>query len=103
MKSSDIKKENKEETNNGPAKKQKKVSFSETELNVHVDNNNNEETPALYEGDKMVQDCIHGQTKTFSEDCSICILFKLNEKLDKMAKERSEKALINENDSQEIL
>ena len=68
---------------------QKKVSFSESEVNVYPDENNNEEVPILLEGDKMVQDCVHGQTKTFSDKCPICILFRLNEKLDKMAAERA--------------
>ena len=75
---------------------QKKVSFSESEVNVYPDQNNNEEAPILLEGDKMVQDCVHGQTKTFSDKCPICILFKLNEKLDKMAAERAKGGLISE-------
>ena len=73
---------------------QKKVSFSENEVNVYPDENNNEEVPILLEGDKMVQDCVHGQTKTFSDKCPICILFRLNEKLDKMAAERAKGGLI---------
>ena len=75
---------------------QKKVSFSENEVNVYPDENNNEEVPILLEGDKMVQDCVHGQTKTFSDKCPICILFRLNEKLDKMAAERAKGGLISE-------
>ena len=75
---------------------QKKVSFSESEVNMYPDENNNEELPILLEGDKMVQDCVHGQTKTFSDKCPICILFKLNEKLDKMAAERAKGGLISE-------
>ena len=73
---------------------QKKVSFSESEVNVYPDENNNEEAPILLEGEKMVQDCVHGQTKTFSDKCPICILFRLNEKLDKMAAERAKGGLI---------
>ena len=75
---------------------QKKVSFSGSEVNVYPDENNNEEAPILLEGDKMVQDCVHGQTKTFSDKCPICILFRLNEKLDKMAAERAKGGLISE-------
>ena len=76
---------------------QKKVSFSGSEVNVYPDENNNEEAPILLEGEKMVQDCVHGQTKTFSDKCPICILFRLNEKLDKMAAERAKGGLISEN------
>ena len=75
---------------------QKKVSFSGSEVNVYPDENNNEEAPILLEGEKMVQDCVHGQTKTFSDKCPICILFRLNEKLDKMAAERAKGGLISE-------
>ena len=78
---------------------QKKVSFSESEVNVYPDENNNEEVPILLEGDKMVQDCVHGQTKTFSDKCPICILFKLNEKLDEMAAGRAKGGLISEKKS----
>ena len=73
---------------------QKKVSFSESEVNVYPDENNNEEVPISLEGDKMVQDCVHGRTKTFSDKCPICILFKLNEKLDKMAVAKAKGGLI---------
>jgi len=80
----------------------KKVSFSESEVNVYPDENNNEGVPILLEGDKMVQDCVHGQTKTFSDKCPICILFRLNEKLDKMAAERAKALIEEQNNNQNI-